>query len=36
MTTRETQLEAGMSVVHQWALRNPTQALVWVDLFTDG
>jgi hypothetical protein len=25
-----------MSVLHQWALLNPTQALAWAQLFPEG
>ena len=32
----ETQNEAVMSVLHQWALLNPTQALAWAQLFPEG
>ncbi len=36
ITPGEIQNEAAMSVVHQWALLNPTQALGWVELFPEG
>jgi|GEM_PF-1287000 hypothetical protein len=36
VTPGDIQNEAAMSVVHQWALRNPDQALAWVQLFPEG
>jgi hypothetical protein len=36
MSPGETQNEAVMSVLHQWALREPYQALAWVQLFPES
>lgn len=36
ITPGEIQNEAAMSVVHQWALRDPTRVLGWVELFPEG
>lgn len=36
MSPGDTQNEAVMSVLHQWALREPNQALAWVQLFPES
>ncbi|MBC8096433.1 MAG: hypothetical protein H7Y43_11525 [Akkermansiaceae bacterium] len=36
MTPGDAQVEAAISILHQWVLRDPAGAAVWVELFPEG